>query len=179
MKINRPNMADLSRTFASSGESDSRAAPEVSIDFLPSMFPTIEACRPVARARAPSSGVPVEESQYLAFSANVAAGAASISAPQFTLRRGIWRLFFQGTVSISGAIANEDTHAILALVGPDGLFGPGLHLLQAQIGNNSGSADIVIHFPTDEWTVSFQLVDPITALSVNRFRGYVYACHLL
>jgi hypothetical protein len=172
-------MAELSRTFVSSGESDSKAPPEVSVEIPPSIMPVIEACRPVGRARPSSATAPMDESTYLAIAASVAAGAGPPDASLFTLRRGLWRIVVQGTQAVSGAVAASDTHFICALVGPDAVYGPGLHLVQTAIGSVSGNSDFLIHLPTDEWSIGFELSDPVTALSVNRFRGSVYVCHLL
>lgn len=179
MKIVRPNMADIFRTFTGTSETDSKAPPETSIDVPASIMPMMEFCRPVALERPQSSTVPIDASTYLSFNASVAAGAASISAPQFTLRRGVWRIVVQGSQLIAGATAGNDTHAIIALVGPDGLFGPGLYLARHTIGTEAGNCDFLIHLPDDSFTISFELDDPVTALSVNLFRGSVYACHLL
>jgi hypothetical protein len=179
MKINRPNMADLARTFASSGESDSRAVPETSVDLPPSITPGIELCRPVSLLTPPTSSDPKDESTYLSFNRSVAAGGPAISAPQFGLRRGIWRITCQGVLLVAGATATNNNYVVLALTGPDGLFGPGLHLLRASQGTETGRNDFLVHLPNDAFTISFELSDPVTALAVNIFRGSVYACHLL
>jgi len=180
MRITRPNMADLARTFSSSGESDSKEVPEVSIDMPASITPTMEFCRAVSRSTAAAAaGTPMDESVYEAYNIPLGAGGGTLSALQFTLRRGMWRLSFQGCLATVGAIPTADNHAILALVGPDTLFGPGMHLLQSAIGSIAGGNDFLIHIPTDEWGISLELTDPVTALATNIFRGSVYACHLL
>jgi hypothetical protein len=178
VKITRPNMADLSRTFASAGESDSKAPPEVSIDVPPSIMPTMEFCRPLSRSR-PTATAPQDESQGQGINISVAAGGPAISAPIITLRRGIWRFTASGSLSVTGAIPAVDNYVILALSGPDTLYGPGLNLVQGAIGTQSMTVDFLVHLPTDEWVVAIELSDPVTALSRNWFRGSFSMCHLL
>jgi hypothetical protein len=173
-------MADLSRTFASSGESDSKAPPETSIDMPASIMPVMEFCRPISRVAPPASSILVDESFSRALSNSVPAGGPALSTPLIGLRRGIWRIFLQASFVCTGAAPDVGNYAMLGLVGPGGLFETGLHLLApAQNGVVTGVSDFIMHLPTDEWTISIELPDPVTALATNRLRGSVYACHLL
>jgi hypothetical protein len=180
VKINRPNMADLSRTFAGSGESDSKAPPEVSIDMLPSITPIMEFCRPMALRVAGNSDAIQDESFAEGFASNIAAGSSS-SAPRRTFRRGVWRISMSATFVCTGAVPVATNYFILALVGPDVLLAYGLHLLTGAAMNVPvvGNLDFLVHFPTDDWDLTLEISDPVTALAVNRARGSYYACHLL
>jgi hypothetical protein len=181
VKITRPNMADLSRTFASSGESDSKAPPEVSIDMPASILPVMEFCRPVSRLVPASTTAPQDESISFGINVTVAAGGPALSAPIFTLRRGVWRIVVNATlICTPGAVPTGDNHAILAMVGPEGVFGVGLALFMPTSNTPVfGQNDFLIHVPSDEWAVVLELTDPVTATAINRLRGSVYACHLL
>jgi hypothetical protein len=172
-------MADLSRTFASSGESDSKAPPETSIDIPPSITPVMEFCRPVIDAPIPANQIPQDSSVMQSVAITVAAGGPAASAPLFRLRRGVWRISMQASLSVVGAIPTVDNYAILALLSPSGSFFNGLNLLQSSIGTAQGSQDFLIHLPNDDYDMFLEIADPVTALSSNRFRGSVYACHLL
>jgi hypothetical protein len=179
VKITRPNMADLSRTFVSSGESDSKAPPETSIDMPAVIMPVMEFCRPMLRISAPATTTIIDESLVQALAYNIAAGSV-LSTPLVVLRRGVWRVALNMTLVCTAAIPIATNSAILAFVGPDSLFSAGVHLLTGEKNDVvSGSWEGLLHLPTDEWAISLEIADPVTALAVNRMRGSFYACHLL
>lgn len=173
-------MADLFRTFGTSGESESKAVPDGTIEVPPSITPVMEFCRPLARASVAGATTPRDESFSRGIFLNQPAGAGYSNA-LYTLKRGVWRLSFQASLACTGAAPVATNYAVLALVGPDAIYGGGINIVMPDGPNVSmqAAADFLVHLPTDEWQIALEVTDPVTALAVNRFRGSLVACHLL
>lgn len=171
-------MADLARTFLPGGETDPEV-PATSIELGAAIQPVTEVCRPLPLAFVDSS-TPKDLSEMTGLNGTVLAGAGPTTSVLLYLRRGIWRVYLSLSFATTGAAPVATNYALLALVGPEGTFGSGVQLFSpAQNAPQYGSIDVLIHVPTDQWSVGLEVADPVTANAVNRYRGSVLCCHLL
>lgn len=179
MRISRPNIAELARTFAGVGESDSKAPPVTSLDVPPTITPVMEFCRPIIRDVVGSG--PEDGSVGRSLSQAVPQGAGTFSAALMTLRRGVWRLSLGLSAMTTGAAAIFPNYAFLCLAnGVTGMIGPGCNIdFGVQNVTVYAAADFLVHLPDDSFTIHLEIDDPGTVGATNRIRYSYLACHLL